>query len=398
MEIPAGTDVYALVTIDYSNGTTGYGYTKLPTDTSGTTEYTLGIDNWFLKTGHQAFSKRNDPEISGHEQRMSVALVAVPEGTAVNNPMALGIDNYTYPRPFFPINQGDSLQTHQVISYPSIPKDYDPSTETGPAQRTIERQDDGSIIFTDIVYLEKNTDRFNKYTLEKLLNATYNVVTLCDGPDGDTDFGENVGQGDAYFGIHQMGGILVRGDVQFTSKVTGFADDSRADSPSVVGGLLGETPYHDGIFVNSRTNNTDNVPFYIGSVNSLAGNRINGRTYSQELGGKPYGINYCGSTVVNDDYVDWDRLQRSVRSASQALAAASEKTIVASPGSTVTIDVGANVTIDCADSADIFINIVGAGAESPSAPGTVINFLHTGNAKILQTVVNGIQPDIPRKR
>ncbi len=393
MEIPAGTDVYALVTIDYSNGTTGYGYTKLPTDTSGTTEYTLGIDNWYLKTGHQAFSKRNDPEISGHEQRMSVSLVAVPEGTAVNNPMALGIDNYTYPRPFFPINQGDSLQTHQVISYPSIPKDYDPSTETGPAQRTIERQDDGSIIFTDIVYLEKNTDRFNKYTLEKLLNATYNVVTLCDGPDGDTDFGENVGQGDAYFGIHQMGGILVRGDVQFTSKVTGFADDSRADSPSVVGGLLGDTPYHDGIFVNSRTNNTDNVPFYIGSVNSLAGNRINGRTYSQELGGKPYGINYCGSTVVNDDYVDWDRLQRSVRSASQALAAASEKTIVASPGSTVTIDVGANVTIDCADSADIFINIVGAGAESPSAPGTVINFLHTGNAKIPQTLVNDVQPD-----
>ena len=135
------------------------------------------------------------------------------------------------------------------------------------------------------------------------------------------------------------------------------------------------------------------MPFYAGSINTVVGNRINGRNYGQELGGVWKGFNYCGATVVSDDYVDWSRLQRTVRNASSALAGVSQRTISASNGETVTILPGENVTIDCPAGAVITVNIdagpngiVGSNDDgvvpNPNLPGTVINFTNVGSMTV----------------
>ena len=332
---------------------------------------------------------------------MTVALVALPKGTPVSSPLD-----------FFSTSWGGDgnviqvksyINTHGVIFYPSIPKDYDPSTETGTAQRVIESHqssDTGKTYatFTDIVYLQKNADEFDLYSLEKLLNGGYNVVTLCPGENesmpkavDDTVTAEQVGQGDAYIGCHQMGSVLVRGDATFGSNGKGLADSPNADNPSYVGGYFGDTPGEKKCFINSRTNNDDHVNFYLGSSNEIVGNYVNGIRYAQELGGTQHGINYCGDTIVNDNFVDWNRLVRVVRDTSEALADAATTTIDATAGQMVNVPMGSNVVIDCADGAVFTVNVVGEGADSATAPGTVINFLNKGDMTVPVLHINGNQ-------
>ena len=387
LELPDGVDIYAKVTVSYSSGKTGYGFVKL--DSSKTTDggktYVAHVDKWFLDG--QEMPKEN---ISGHENNVKVELYAVPAGTSVTTPSNLsdGTDL---------ISLGSYIQGHEVESYPNIPKDYDPSTETGTVQRIIEKTAGEKTDITDVVYLKKNEDSFNRYSLEKLLNGGYNVVTLCPGenesmPKNMTDSVDEVGQGDAFIGVHQMGSVLIRGDVTFAAGVAGIADSVDADSDNVIGGYVGKESVN-GCFTNTRGDNSlsDHYNFYVGSSNSIAGLYINGEKKTQELGGKPYGFNKNGSTLVSDDYIDWNRLQRVVLDSSEALATAADNSeaIVARDGDTVDVPLGSNVIIDCPDGAKIKVNIVGENAKDPEAPGTVINFLNSGDMVIPELLLNG---------
>ena len=211
-----------------------------------------------------------------------MSLAAMASGTTVGDPSVL--KNSQVP-------VAGSVQTHVVESYPSINN----GSLSDPTQRTCVNEPGVKSTYTDYVYLEKNEDRFDLYTLEKILNGGYNVVTLCPGENGSMPksitegfAADDVGPGDAYIGVHQMGGILIRGDVTFSNKTTGVADSPDADNPSVVGGYFGDT-FPKGCFINSRTNNNDSVNFYLGSSNSLITvdngyTLVNGNRYGQQLG------------------------------------------------------------------------------------------------------------------
>ena len=388
LEIPPDYDLYAKVTIQHNNGPDTVGYVKLndkSTDGGLTYEATGDQISWYENSQHI-----DDPQISGHEKNAKVELYAVPAGTEVNSPGTLN--------EMIPV--GTSIQGHGVISTPSINNNYTYDENQTDPPRIVEMIPGVKTEITDVVYLEKNNDRFNLYTLEKILNGGYNVVTLCNGPKEsmpknvvptEPAYSGGVGQGDAYIGCHQMGGVLIRGDVTFAQKVTGIADSPNADNPSVIGGYFGDTAAY-GCFVNNRTNNHDDVPFYLGSSNTVIGRLVNGNKYEQELQGAKHGINYPGQTYVNDEYVNWSRLQNTVVNSSRAMERESTRTIDATGGGVVDVNIGEKVTINCGATDAITINLVGDGINTSNmstAAGTVVTFTNAGNAKIPELRVNG---------
>ena len=398
LTLPSGVDVYALVHVKTSSNNDLYAYQKITNSEDGGKTYKVQIpeEAWWQVTNNGSYMQ-GDNQISGHEKNVTVSLAAVPAGTHIQNPD--DIKNRA-------IDVGGTVQSHVVELNPSIDNGVIPQTE--PAQRTYVNDPGVKTVYTDHIYLKKNDDQFSIYTIEKLLNAGYNVVTLCNGTNGSmpkavtNDLSESaVGQGDAYIGCHQMGSILVRGDVTFASKVTGISDSPDAQSPVVVGGYFGRTS-QGGCFIPGRTGDRDTFAggvcgdFYVGSTNSVVdsnGTLINGDRYQQELHGAQKGIAYNGHTYVNDNYVNWNRLQSVVRNSSSALYSNAERTIDAVDGETVDVQLGENVKINCADDAVITVNIVGEGAEAPDAPGTVINFQNANNAIIPVLKVNGNKLD-----
>ena len=391
LTIPDDVDLYVLVHATTSTSDL-YAYEKITnadsTDGGKTFRVQVSDDDWFQKLNSGGYLNGFN-QISGHENNVTVSLSAVPADTTVNDPSPL-LGMYEK------IAIGGTVQTHEVESYPSI----DNGDTSDPEQR-VQQKGEGVVEITDIIHLVKNEDRFNLYTLEKLLNGGYNVVTLCPGTNGSMPRGvaadAQPGPGDAFIGCHQMGSILVRGDVAFASKVTGISDSPQAQSPVVVGGYFGNTS-QSGCFIPGRTGDRDKdaggvcANFYVGSINSIVeGGRtyVNGKPYQQEIGAKPKGIAYNGHTYVNDSYVDWNRLQSVMRNSSRALYDNAETDIYAVDGETVNVDLGSNVVIHCAADARITVNIEGQGAEAADAPGTVINFANTGNAIIPKLEVNG---------
>ena len=380
LTLPSDADVYALVKATTAT-TTLYSFKKITSaDTSDegkTYKVQIDNDNWFNG------STKGTNQISGHEANVTVSLAVVAKDTPVNDPSVLTNKNNLIPL-------GETLQTHNVELYPSIDNGQIPSTD--PVQRTYVNEPGVKSTYTDYVYLKKNEDSFDLYSLEKILSGGYNVVTLCPGENESMPKSiastADVGQGDAFIGCHQMGSVLIRGDVTFAGKTTGVADSPNADNPNVIGGYFGDTSVK-GCFFNGRTNNSDSYNVYLGSSNSIAGYFVNGNKYGQEIGGNWRGINYCGSAIVSDDYVDWSRLQRVVLDSSDALADAAADNVIVAAGGTVDVPLGSNVIIDCPDGASITVNIVGENAMDPEAPGTVINFLNTGDMTIPELKVNG---------
>ncbi|MEE3404045.1 MAG: FctA domain-containing protein, partial [Acutalibacteraceae bacterium] len=400
-------DLYVLVNVVHNQKVNGqnvvtYAYKKIDLATMGGKDgngnYVIDVPftpaTWYNQDGSVA----ENEQYTGNELGTVFSLYGVPEGQTpsvstgpnaqiegancalriISNGSEVGIGDY--------INQYQVTGTEDTIRQTSAD-----GTKTN---------------IIDTVVLEKNDDTFGLYSLEKILSGGYNIVTLCKGPnesmpktvmpDGSQ---VEVGQGDAYIGCHQMGSVLIRGDVTFAAKVTGLADSPNADNPSVIGGYMGATTGHQA-FINNRTNNTDYVPFYLGSSNTVVGNLVNGANYYQAVGGKECGINYCGETIVNDDYVDWDLLQQNIRKASRNLAGASTSMESASNGSVINVDVGSNVTINCSAGDDITINLIVPGEAfetingkqqiKPDLMGTVINFLNaTGTMKAPRLRVNG---------
>ena len=396
IELPDDVDIYALVTVTNSDGTKRYNYAKVDSvSPDGGYTYTVQLpgDNWWLKIGYETYSQYED-NISGHEQNVEISLAVVEKNAVIRGPQSLVSEQ---PRQNRKLPEGSGIQTHILTQYTNIPKDYNPSAETGKAKRIID--DDPGVLttITDILYLDKNEDSFNLYSIEKLLNGGYNVITLCDGENGDSGFTTDVGQGDAYIANHQMGGLLIRGDLVFPAE--GFADSEDADNPSVVDGLISGIT-QTAIVVNNRHNNDDYVPFYMGSLNTVAGDYVNGTHYGDEHDRVWHGFNYSGPTIVNDDYVDWVRLQRTARNASSALIDNAEPEHVQPENGIVNIYPGQNVIVDISAGEAITVNILGTDEElgywvngkfkpRDDLPGTVINFTGTGDMRIPELTLNG---------
>ena len=70
-------------------------------------------------------------------------------------------------------------------------------------------------------------------------------------------------------------------------------------------------------YMDSRKDNTTDV--YLSSKNTVFGQVVNGKLGKE-------GFNANGKVIVNDSYVDWDELQRSVIDASADIADASSET------------------------------------------------------------------------
>ena len=398
LTLPSDVDVYALVKATTST-TTLYAYAQVnaaDTTDGGKTYRVLVPENlWFQQVrdsiSNQQIYQPISNQISGHESNVTVSLAAVAAGTTVSDPSVLMYNQ---------VPVAGYVQLHVVDSYPSINN----GNLSDPTQRTYDNKPGVKSTYTDYVYLEKNEneDRFNLYTLEKILNGGYNVVTLCPGENGSMPkvvteaerlSPEQVGPGDAYIACHQMGGLLIRGDVTFSSGTSGVADSPNADNPSVVGGYFGDTS-RKGCFINARTNNNDSVNFYLGSSNSLITvnngyTMVNGKVYGQRFADN-HGINYPGNTYINDQFVDWNRLQNAMINSSKALLDDATDTIqVVYNHQTVTVQLGSNVIISCPDDVFFTVDIVGEGADAPDARGTVINFTNSNNASVPKLKVNG---------
>ena len=384
LKAPKGTDIYALVKIEYQSGALGWGIGKVAfTEGESTTEVT--IENWFIQMQSwiQNYTPVDDIRISRHESKVSVALAAVPSGTTITSPADLA--NNT-------VAEGGPVQTHKVESYPSIPRDYDPTGIT-PPQRTIEKSDDSTVI-TDIVYLTKNNDKLDDTSLENLLTK-YNVITLCPNDSNpetqEWSDGNEWGDGDYMDGNHTIGGILVRGDLiayaQFTNIGTGVA----ATSPSAVGGLLPDT----GVQIIGQGHPGKHFDFYVGDDNAIVGKTINGKT-------KDY--NQYGDTVVNPDFVNWDQLQSFIISQSEAMLANSTRTVDVADDQTVVVMAGEHVTFNyTGDGTKVKVIIARDPSKTPdwdTAPGTIISISNSGTAKIPQLWMSdhadGSQPYEPQ--
>ena len=364
LTLPDNVDVYAKVIVTYASGQTGYGFVKL--DSSKTSDdgmtYVAHVDKWFL--GDQEMPREN---ISGHENNVTVELHAVAAGTSITRPTQLSS----------PIAVGSYVQGHKVESYPSIPKNYDPSKETGKTQRIIETVPNTSTNITDVVYLAPNKDKLSDTSIENLLTK-YNVVTLCpndENPDTQQwSDGNEWGDGDYMDGNHTIGGILVRGDLIGHASFTNIASGVAATSPSVVGGLLPNASFQ---IIGGGQAATKSQDFYVGDSNTIAGGYINGEQ-------KNY--NTYGKTVVNPDYVDWDQLQSFIIGQTEAMLASSTRTINVANGETVVVTAGEHVTLNyTGDGTGVRIIIARDPATTPdwdTAPGTVISISNSGTAKI----------------
>ena len=416
-------DLYVLVNVAHKQAENGqgvvtYAYQKINLSTMShpDQEGNLLIDvpffgaKWYDKNGREVEGE----QYTGNELRTIFSIVGLPANTepafVIDDQSQWNNNGNTYR--FIKISNGNQVTVGDYINRYQV---------TGTENTIREPSADGTKTnIIDSVILEKNEDHFGLYSLEKILNGGYNVVTLCKGPYKSmptTVLPENapnnidVGQGDAFIGCHQMGGLLIRGDVTFTTKVTGIADSPDADNPSVIGGYFGDTN-NNICFVNARTNNSDNVPFYLGSSNTVVGYSVNGKKYFQQLTNGDHGINYCGDTIVNDDYVNWDLLQSNIKNASRALANASSGNLInATNNSVITVDVGSNVTINCDPGDQITINlkvpegmnayetvtstvngqVVTLTQLNSQLPGTVINFRNsTGTMIAPKLQVNGL--------
>jgi choice-of-anchor A domain-containing protein len=239
----------------------------------------------------------------------------------------------------------------------------------------------------DIVYLGKQVDELPTYTLEYILNG-YNAVTLCPNDASKTHAynGATYTDGDVYLKTHMMGGVLVRGDL-IAGGGSGIADSEYANKPSFINGSVPK--YNENGFGGANTRNhqpSDNVSgLYIGSVNTVYGNVVNGVESGND------GYNHKGSTVINDAFVDWDKLNQVVKTTSSSMAELPGTTItVDSEWQTITLSAGQVYYLDNPNSiTHVKIAITNYNSEE-GATATIINDTRSGHVIVPQVAtING---------
>ena len=359
LKIPSDTDIYAKVKIEYQSGAVGWGIGKV-TFTEGESTAEVTINDWYLQMQSwvPTYTPVDDIRISTHENKVSVVLAGVPSGTVVSSPADL--DNT--------VEEGGTVQTHNVESYPDIPKDYVPTGIT-PPQRIIENLGDSTVI-TDIVYLAKNNDKLDDTSLEYLLN-NYNIVTLCTPENGGGSYnGATWKGGDFYDNNHTIGAVLIRGDLIPGVSITNIGTGSHVHS--AIGGRV-PTPnsVDGGLFGGGQGGHGSVDNLYIGSVNTVIGKVVNGHPES-----KPYNSN--GAVIVSDNFVNWETLSSSIQTQSSSMLSNSTRFIDTSTQKKVLVNVGEHVELS--DTDGVTVVICGEpGINWTEAKGTVISCAKTGD-------------------
>ena len=389
-----GYKIYAKVNV---NDGSRFGFVEV-TPGAGATEVTGVVTKWYNADDTEADKQK----INGHENNVSVTLHALTDDVVVTTPSQLTTVNY--PNPKNKLEIGDVLQSHKIVSYPSIPKDYDPEEDTAhqnDPQRIIgeKTNEHGKVItYTDVVYLKKPSETLPSSRLEDLL-AKYNVIALCPNdpnPDGQVwSTGLTFGNGDFYMGCHTMGAVLVHGDLVMWGQPNNIGKAKESTWPSAVGGLLPE--YSGTIGGGSPHNPPINVDFYVGSDNTVVGSYINGtNAYA------PY--NAYGKVIVDDEYVPWTELTNNVQSTSNGMINSSSRTITVNNGDTVVIDAGEHVKLhftgDGSNTRVVVKRDPAVTKKWSEAKGTVISIDNGGIAKIPQLrlsddPINGSNPYEP---
>ena len=169
------------------------------------------------------------------------------------------------------------------------------------------------------------------YSLETLLTR-YNAVTICphdDNKDHNTPNDPSVTwyDGDFVFTQHTVGALLIRGDL-IAKAVNNFGGGDLATVPSAVGGRVIEG-YTNWLGGGQSANGKDDE-FYIGSSNTVVNSEgIIKNSSGSNVSPEQYAnYNTFGNTVVNDEFVDWAHLQRSIVNQSGAMLDASIREIV----------------------------------------------------------------------
>ena len=374
--------LYVRVTIDHQSGSDTYGWVNVSEDAEeylehadvheneGFTYIDIPVTEWKDAQGNTL----DGETYKGTEKAVKVELVGVPTaGSAVPNPSmneALSIGQY--------VNQAE------LIAYPTgalnvdhfeIPRD---ESEIPDEQKTYATD------IYDVVTLNINTDAFPEeaYSLEYILNG-FNLIALC--PPSDTVDGTGVGDGDVELVTHCMGGVLVRGDL-IDMGGGSIADASDLRKPSVVGGSI---PTKTQTFVNGRKNRVGtDVPFYVGTDNTVVGYIVNGVKAQENYSGTIIGYNAGGETIVSDHYIDWDRLQSMVIASSGNMINTAKDTIDITSDNQQSIVVGygtsTKFTLDSSINDQVIIKIklpwskddpdLKAHLLDPDAPATILNF------------------------
>ena len=374
VKIPDG--LYVRVTVEHQSGPNSYGFVKVTNDmpktvVDGVTYIDVPVTQWVDGNG-EVLAER----YTGQEKSVKLELVGSPEA----NPLPTSDSNGD-----LVLKPGQYVNNFKVESYPA--------TYVKPERIETPRENEYVTDIYDTVSLTECTDKFDSYTLEYILN-NYNIVTLCpNNVASPSNSGEGAyGDGDLLLKQHFMGALLVRGDV-IQMGDHGVADSAMIDAPSVIGGYV---PVKGGTWINSRSNNEQDWNAYIGSVNSVLGKTVNGahanKGYAYE---KADGSRYV---VATDDYIDWDRLQRTILSASSAIAEAGQvlDVKVTENGMVIDVTAGSNVIIDWPDGICVTINVVTdlpVTAENlPKVPATVVTNRSSGTVYPPKLTINGQNP------
>ena len=359
-EINLDGGAYVKVTVEHETGDDTYAYVSLSNDEYKKAEYiTVDEDNGYtyIDIPITEWKNKNGGPLPQHEQSFT------GNEKKVTTEIAYGSNQK--PTEAKKVNVGDYYNAFQVVSYSSV--EYQ-GAQNG---RTVVLSENYNDIY-DVIELKKNTDKFTGYTLEQILNG-YNIVAICPNKvaspsnSGASAFGD----GDFLMEQHQMGGVLVRGDIIHVTG-TGVGDSSQINKPSVVGGYI---PVTGDPFFNNRQNNSNGWNTYVGSVNTVVSDYHVNESNVQGRG--ETGTN-TGNTIVNDDFVDWDRLQETIINTSSALGAAGTNayTQPENQSNVYNVNAGSNVTINYPENTNVTINIIvlnpdGTPRQFPQVTGQV---------------------------
>ncbi len=364
LSVPNGYKLYAKVSVNNGNR---FGYVEL---TEGEGNTLIGqVTKWYNSNDTEA----DKQSISGHENNITAKLHVVPSTTTITRPSQL-----TEAYPANVIEVGSVIQTHKVVSYPSITKNYDPTTDPehpDDPQREIEETPGVKTVFKDIIYLSYIDDSFDGYSLEYILNG-YNVVAL----DGNFEMKN-----------HTVGGVLVNGNVNRYAGSASMGDGINLKKDSFIQGVYTEINGHSTAAFHGQNKAGGDFNVYLGEGNTVIGEIVNGEDY----GGDKF--NKAGYVAINDNFVNWDTLTQVINSGCNELkddtrVPKEDEYTTIDGQTTINVALGDHITID---SSNVKVNIVvPEGYDlTGNVPATVITDLSGGTISPKRITVNGVVPN-----
>ena len=394
--------LYVKVTVKHQSGQDTYGWEKIDNanfkkspnmtvDTdAGCTYIDVPISQWKDGQGNII----NGEKYKGTEKEVKVELV----GAVTMH------GNVPRPAQSSPMTIGSYVNKAMVEAYPTGTKDLDHFEEDDDSDPSNPRTRIWDVVS---LTMKPDEDKFDGYSLDYILNG-YNIVTLCPNTTASpSNSGESAfGDGDFLMKNHCMGGVLIRGDIIHMSG-TGVADSEFIEKPSVIGGYV---PANAQPFINNRENNNNSWNGYVGSVNTVVGETVNGVTASGSPSKpRPDGSirGYTGSAghtaAYGDTYIDWDKLQQDIVNTSEKLAEnRREITAVRLDSGEFKVDVtlGDNVVVKYPEGTDTATAILNVNIQAPEGldpqtssniPSTIVSLTGDGTYIPPKVTVNNAQ-------